>query len=57
LLHLHDLVHAFFEGALETWMRFSVEFVEGRKIAMASASEHHLAWMETTNDFNEGALG
>lgn len=57
LPHLHDLVRAFFEGALETWMRFSAEFVEGGKIATASASERRLAWMETTNDFNEGALG
>jgi hypothetical protein len=57
LPHLRDLVRAFFEGALETWLRFSAEFVEGGAIDAASASERNTAWMETTNDFNEGALG
>jgi hypothetical protein len=57
LPHLHDLVRTFFEGALETWLRFSAEFVEGSAIDNAPASERSQAWMETTNDLNEGALG
>jgi hypothetical protein len=57
LPHLRDLVRTFFEGALETWLRFSAEFAEGGAIDNASASERSQAWMETTNDLNEGALG
>ena len=57
LPHLRPLVRAFFEGALETWVRFSVEFVEGGVISGITVSERRVAWMETTNDLNEGALG
>jgi hypothetical protein len=57
LPHLRPLVQAFFEGALETWLRFSAEFVEGGAIDGTTASERRQAWMQTTNDLNEGALG
>lgn len=45
------------EGALETWVHFSAEFVEGGVISGTTTSERRVAWMETTNDLNEGALG
>jgi hypothetical protein len=57
LLYLCLLVCAFFEGALETWVHFSAEFVKGGTISGITASENHGVWMETTNDGNEGALG
>ncbi|KDQ09796.1 hypothetical protein BOTBODRAFT_178707 [Botryobasidium botryosum FD-172 SS1] len=44
------------EGARATWVRFTSEFEQGRRINSASASERHLAFMKPTNDDNEGAL-
>ncbi|KIJ34068.1 hypothetical protein M422DRAFT_263860 [Sphaerobolus stellatus SS14] len=57
LLHLESLTVAFFTGALETWRRFTAEYAPGGLIATASPSLHAIAWMPTTNDVNEGALG
>jgi hypothetical protein len=57
LPHLRGALIAFLEGALETWERFSAEFAPGGEIANASAVQKHNAWMPTTNDHNEGALG
>ncbi|KAJ7101998.1 hypothetical protein C8R44DRAFT_843406, partial [Mycena epipterygia] len=48
---------AFFRGALTTWTRFSSEFAPGGVIDQCSATEKELAWMPSTNDANEGALG
>lgn len=57
LPHLRGATVAFLKGALEIWERFLAEFVQGGDIAKSSASQRQLAWMPTTNDHNEGALG
>ncbi|KAF8151569.1 hypothetical protein B0H34DRAFT_618738, partial [Crassisporium funariophilum] len=57
LPHLEGALIAFFEGALEGWMRFSTEYEAGGDIALASTDERERAYMKSTNDDNEGALG
>lgn len=57
LPYLEDLISAFCRGALVTWERFTSEFAPGGLIDMSTAEERELAWMPTTNDANEGALG
>ncbi|KAF7970056.1 hypothetical protein HWV62_25298 [Athelia sp. TMB] len=57
LPYLPELITAFFEGTLETWMRFTSEFAPGGLIDMSTIEERDLAWMPSTNDANEGALG
>lgn len=42
---------------MSTWIRFSSEFAPGGLIDESSATERQLAWMPSTNDANEGALG
>ena len=54
---LREAVVAFFEGALEVWERFTAEFKSGGLIAKATPEQRKRAWMRTTNDDNEGALG
>ncbi|KAF8869688.1 hypothetical protein BD779DRAFT_1614354 [Infundibulicybe gibba] len=46
-----------FEGALETWGRFSTEFTAGGTISRLTEGEKQRAWIPATNDHNEGALG
>ena len=57
LPYLKELVAIFFEGAGETWKRFTSEFSPGGLIDEATTHERALAWMPPTNDVNEGALG
>ncbi|KAH9949428.1 hypothetical protein B0H21DRAFT_820030 [Amylocystis lapponica] len=57
LPYLKPITVAFFRGALETWERFTAEFSPGGLIDLASASKRESAWMPSTNDANEGALG
>ncbi|KAJ7085171.1 hypothetical protein B0H15DRAFT_847342, partial [Mycena belliarum] len=57
LPHVEEMLLAFLRGALATWVRFSAEFAPGGLIDEATASERQLAWMPSTNDANEGALG
>ena len=57
LPHLKPVLIAFFEGAAETWKRFTSEFAPGGLIDEATVEEKDLAWMPPTNDMNEGALG
>ncbi|KAI0323924.1 hypothetical protein GY45DRAFT_1213602, partial [Cubamyces sp. BRFM 1775] len=57
LPHLRSALVEFFTGALTTWERFTAEFAPGGTIANLSAHHRSLAWMPTTNDENEGALG
>jgi len=57
LPHIKEITVAFFRGSLPTWIRFSAEFAPGGLIDEASAEEKHWAWMPSTNDANEGALG
>jgi hypothetical protein len=56
LPHLQGALIAFFEGALETWLHFTVKFQPGGEIASTSSAERHRAFMRTTNDDNKGAL-
>ena len=56
LPQLQDLLVVFFEGAAETWKRFTSEFAPGGLIDEATVEERVLAWMPATNDENEGAL-
>ena len=55
--YLKEALIAFFRGALETWKRFTSEYSPGGLIDEATQEEKDLAWMPTTNDVNEGALG
>lgn len=57
LTHIRPLLVKFFEGALTTWIRFSAEFAPAGLIDQSSATEREMAWMPSTNDANEGALG
>ena len=57
LPHLRGALVAFFTGALEGWKRFTTEFEPGGAIDLASPEERERAWIKTTNDDNEGALG
>ncbi|KAI0042914.1 hypothetical protein FA95DRAFT_1609803 [Auriscalpium vulgare] len=57
LPHLSGALVAFFEGALETWERFTSEFDGAGRIAHLSASQRRQAFMLPTNDPNEGKLG
>ncbi|KAJ8489944.1 hypothetical protein ONZ51_g2649 [Trametes cubensis] len=57
LPHLRGALVEFFTGALATWERFTAEFAPGGTIANLSTYHRSLAWMPTTNDENEGALG
>lgn len=54
---LEDLFRAFLKGALDTWERFSSEFINGGLIAALTEADKDLAWMPATNDVNEGVLG
>ncbi|KAI0313246.1 hypothetical protein OF83DRAFT_1065825 [Amylostereum chailletii] len=57
LPHVKEILVAFLKGSLATWERFTMEFAPGGLIDLASATEKERAWMPTTNDANEGALG
>jgi len=57
LPYLKPILVAFFKGAAETWKRFTSEFAPGGLIDEATTEEKDLAWMPSTNDANEGALG
>ncbi|OBZ67070.1 hypothetical protein A0H81_13053 [Grifola frondosa] len=57
LPHLQGVLVAFFEGALETWERFTVEFAPGGTISQLTEDQRNEAWMKSTNDDNEGGLG
>ncbi|KIK35064.1 hypothetical protein CY34DRAFT_26709 [Suillus luteus UH-Slu-Lm8-n1] len=55
--HLRRLLVTFLEGALDTWVRFCGEFTAGGVIDKSSAAQREMAYMKTTNNDNEGALG
>ncbi|KDQ06068.1 hypothetical protein BOTBODRAFT_181941 [Botryobasidium botryosum FD-172 SS1] len=57
LPHLEGALVAFFEGALETWLRFCKEFADDGQIAALTDSERRRAFLQPTNDVNEGSLG
>ncbi|KAF8804815.1 hypothetical protein BYT27DRAFT_7234469 [Phlegmacium glaucopus] len=55
--HLKPALVAFCTGALVTWKCFTSEFAPGGLIDEATQEERDLAWMPSTNDIDEGALG
>ncbi|KAF9232856.1 hypothetical protein BU15DRAFT_67102 [Melanogaster broomeanus] len=57
LPHLCTGLIAFFHGALTVWNCLTPEFESGSACATMTATERADAWMPTTNDWNEGALG
>jgi hypothetical protein len=57
LPHLQGALVSFFQGALATWQRFSSEFAAGGEISQLSKDDCARAFMNATNDHNEGALG
>jgi hypothetical protein len=57
LPHIKPVVTTFFRGALETWERFTSEFCDGGDISKLTEAEQTVAFMPSTNDINEGALG
>ncbi|KAH9857367.1 hypothetical protein C2E23DRAFT_720354 [Lenzites betulinus] len=57
LPHLREVVVEFFAGAAETWERFTAEYASTGTIAKLSTVLRDRAWMPSTNDENEGALG
>ena len=57
LPHLEALLVRFFKGAAKGWKHFTSEFTPGGLIDEATAEEKDMAWLPTTNDVNEGALG
>ena len=57
LPHIKPIMTMFFRGALETWERFTSEFSESSDISKLTEVEQNMAFMPSTNDINEGALG
>ena len=57
LPHLRELLLAFFQGALETWNRFTEDISDDPKVTGATPEQRSLAFRHPTNDQNEGALG
>ncbi|EUC55749.1 hypothetical protein RSOL_133880 [Rhizoctonia solani AG-3 Rhs1AP] len=57
LPYLPDLFVAFCQGTLQTWTRFTDEFLPGGSIASLTPEQQTKAFMPPTNDANEGALG
>lgn len=57
LPNIEGALVTFFKGALGTWERFTPEFAADGIVTTATAAERARAWMPTTNDSNEGALG
>ena len=57
LPHIRGALVVFFTGALQTWDWFTSEFAPEGDIANLSKEERQKAFMKTTNDDNEGALG
>lgn len=55
--HLRQLLVQFLQGAQETWVRFTAEFSPGGSIDKSTTLQRRHAFMNTTNDCNEGALG
>ncbi|EIN03257.1 hypothetical protein PUNSTDRAFT_139722 [Punctularia strigosozonata HHB-11173 SS5] len=54
---LRNALVVFLEGALDKWLTFTAEFAADGVIAPASSHQKALAFMDPTNDRNEGGLG
>ncbi|CEL63400.1 hypothetical protein RSOLAG1IB_12656 [Rhizoctonia solani AG-1 IB] len=57
LPYLSELFVAYCQGALQTWARFTNEFSPGGPISLLTTEQKTKAYMPSTNDANEGALG
>ncbi len=57
LPHIPELMQAFCTGALSTWDRFTSEFDVNGALASATPEDIERAWMEATNEINEGNFG
>jgi hypothetical protein len=57
LEHFWAILAAFFRGAHAKWVVFTSEFAKDGQIAKLSPEQRRRAWLSTTNDVNEGALG
>jgi hypothetical protein len=57
LPHLKEIFISFLKGALVTWIRFSSEYAPGGLIDGLTDGERKRAFLNPTNDRNEGALG
>ena len=57
LPHLRGAIVTFFDGAVEKWIRFTSKFEAEGTIASSSSTERRQAYMQPTNDANEGGLG
>ena len=57
LPHLRGAMVTFFNGAVEKWIRFTSEFEAEGTIASSLSTECRQAYMQPTNDANEGGLG
>jgi hypothetical protein len=57
MCHLETILAAFFRGAYEKWQTFTQEFDEDAQLSQLSIAQRRLAFLNTTNDCNEGALG
>lgn len=53
LPNLQEALVLFFEGALETWERFTPEFQPDSEAMLATPEERAYAWRPSTNDDNE----
>jgi hypothetical protein len=57
LPHLPAMIQAFFRGAHTKWLNFVTEFAENGQLSKMSKEDRAAAFLSTTNDLNEGALG
>ena len=55
--HLRAALVAFFEGALETWKKFTSDILNNPKLSAATPEQRYIAFRRPANDLNEGALG
>lgn len=55
--HLRSALIAFFEGALETWERFTRDILKNPRLSAATPEQLYRASREATNDINEGGIG
>ncbi|KAJ3813876.1 hypothetical protein F5876DRAFT_73497 [Lentinula aff. lateritia] len=57
LPQIRNLLVHFLKRAKDSWLRFISEFDEGGSLSRATPEQIEHAWMEKTNDLNEGAFG
>ncbi|KAH7871962.1 uncharacterized protein C8R40DRAFT_1053615 [Lentinula edodes] len=56
LPQIRNLLVHFLKRAKDSWLRFISEFEEGGSLSRATPEQIERAWMEKTNDLNEGAF-